>query len=191
MCAAQAALGDDIAFEMLVLRYQARVRRAVRALTGGDWSEAEDLTQETFIRAFRGIHRFRGESSFRTWLHRITLNVCWTHLARRHRGSCMVALEQDDEVRSSRASGGIAADDPEAELIARQAIERALSELSDEARLVVTLRDIQGLEYREIAALTGVPIGTVESRLFRARRHLRPALTLLCGPRLRRVVNSL
>jgi RNA polymerase sigma-70 factor, ECF subfamily len=176
MLAVRAAAGDRVAFEALVLRYQSRVYRLVRILSG-DVPDAEDLTQETFIRAYRAIGRFRRDSTFRTWLHRIAVNATWSHLARRRQGISFVALESD-------ADADVAAcdDDPETALIRRQAIDRALATLSTEARLVVTLRDIQGLEYQEIATITGVPIGTVESRLFRARRRLRPLLEPLRSP---------
>jgi RNA polymerase sigma-70 factor, ECF subfamily len=175
MLAAQAAAGDRIAFEALVLRYQSRVHRLVRVL-GGNVPDAEDLTQETFIRAYRAIGRFRQDSTFRTWLHRIAVNAIWTHLARRRQAVALVALEAGPDAETTLAEVAAHADDPETALIRRQAIDRALATLSTEARLVITLRDIHGLEYREIATITGVPIGTVESRLFRARRRLRPLL---------------
>jgi RNA polymerase sigma-70 factor (ECF subfamily) len=181
MLAAQAALGDGVAFETLVLRYQSRICRLVRILVGGDRPDAEDLTQETFIRAYRAIEQFRGDSTFRTWLHRIALNVVWSHRARRRQGARLVALEPNPEAGELLPEAATSGDDPEAALIRRQAIDRALSTLSNEARAVVTLRDIQGFGYHEIAMITGVPIGTVESRLFRARRRLRPLLAPLRG----------
>ena len=94
----------------------------------------------------------------------------------------MVALESDSDVDVAVADVAACDDDLETALIRRQAIDRALATLSTEARLVITLRDIQGLEYQEIATITGVPIGTVESRLFRARRRLRPLLEPLRSP---------
>jgi RNA polymerase sigma-70 factor (ECF subfamily) len=175
MLAAQAAAGDGVAFEALVLRYQARIHRLALLLAGGCGYDADDLTQETLIRAYRAIDRFRGDSSFRTWLHRIALNVIWSHRARHRRGMAVTALDP----RPGAMKAGVEAasdDDPEASFIRRDAIARALAELSEDARVVVILRDIQGLEYQEIATLTHVPIGTVESRLFRARRRLRPLL---------------
>lgn len=181
MLAAQAALGDGVAFEALVLRYQSRLFRLVRLLAGSDWPDAEDLTQETFIRAYRAIEQFRGDSTFRTWLHRIALNVVWSHRARRRSGARLVALEPAHEAEMFAPAVAMSADDPEATLIRRQAIDQALSTLSAAARVVVILRDIQGLGYHEIATITGVPIGTVESRLFRARRRLRPLLDPLRG----------
>jgi RNA polymerase sigma-70 factor (ECF subfamily) len=175
MLAAHAALGDGAAFDTLVRRYQSRIHRLVRMLVGDDWPDAEDLTQETFIRAYRGIAQFRHTSTFRTWLHRIALNVVWSYRSRRRQHALTVPTT-DRDGEGSPAEIAASVDDVETTLIRRQAIDRALAALSTEARAVVILRDVQGLEYHEIAAITGVPIGTVESRLFRARRRLRPLL---------------
>ena len=175
MLAAQAALGDRVAFETLVRHYQPRIHRLVGLLVDDEWHEAEDLTQETFIRAYRAIGQFRGDSTFRTWLHRIALNVVWSYRARR-RQRPFASHAMNDGAEGPVPDVATSADDPEAALIRRQGIEHALATLSAEARVVVILRDVQGLEYHEIATMTGVPIGTVESRLFRARRRLRPLL---------------
>jgi RNA polymerase sigma-70 factor, ECF subfamily len=176
--AARAATGDREAFDVLVLRYQSQVYRLVRILSRRDRHEAEDLTQETFIRAYRAMGQFRHDSTFRTWLHRIALNVIWSHLSRLRQRAQHVGLEpMGDDLGDAPAREPVASpDDVEVALIRRQAIDRALATLSTEARLAITLRDVQGLEYHEIATITGVPIGTVESRIFRARRRLRPLL---------------
>jgi RNA polymerase sigma-70 factor, ECF subfamily len=174
--AARAANGDCGAFEVLVVRYQSRMYNLVLLLVGGESLDAEDLAQDSFIRAYRAIGQFRQESSFRTWLHRIAINVIRSHLANRRQRAPLVALDANPEVEAAAQETATPCDDPETVLIRRQAIDRALATLSLEARLVVTLRDVQGLEYQEIATITGVPIGTVESRLFRARRRLRPLL---------------
>ena len=178
MLAARAATGDRDAFDTLVLRYQSRIYRLVRIMAGGDAHDAEDLTQETFIRAYRAMGQFRHDSLFRTWLHRIALNVIWSHLSRRRQRAPHVGLEPDgdDAGHSASYEPVTSPDDVESALIRRQAIDRALATLSADARVAITLRDIQGLEYHEIATITGVPIGTVESRIFRARRRLRPLL---------------
>jgi RNA polymerase sigma-70 factor (ECF subfamily) len=173
--AAQAATGDRVAFEALVLRNRSRVHGLVLLLVGGQSADAEDLTQETFIRAYRAIGQFRQDSSFRTWLHRIAINVIRSYLARRQRAS-LIALEPGPEAEAAAHEAASSRDDLETVLIRRQAIRRALAMLSSEARLVVTLRDLEGLEYQEIATITRVPIGTVESRLYRASRRLRPLL---------------
>jgi RNA polymerase sigma-70 factor (ECF subfamily) len=178
MLAARAATGDRDAFDELVRRYQVRIFRLARILTRGDRQDAEDLAQETFIRAYRAVGRFRHDATFQTWLHRIALNVIWSYLARRRiRGADLSLIAGEGEPNGRpMGRGASSGDDVEAALIRREAIDRALATLSTEARLAITLRDIQGLDYQEIATIMGVPIGTVESRIFRARRRLRPLL---------------
>ena len=178
MLAVRAARGDRDAFDELVRRYQVRIFRLARILTRGDRRDAEDLAQETFIRAYRAVGRFRHDATFQTWLHRIALNVIWSYLARRRIRATDLPLTAGEGEPDGRPMGrGISSgDDVEAALIRREAIDRALGTLSTEARLAITLRDIQGLDYQEIATIMGVPIGTVESRIFRARRRLRPLL---------------
>lgn len=163
------------AFDVLVTRYQTRMFRLARTLTGGD-RDAEDLVQETFVRAFRAIRGFRGDSSFRTWLHRIAVNVVRTHLARRPRHVVEPEGNGDAGEGQSTLARIPSAEDLEDAVVRRRTIDRALATLSEEARLLITLRDVQGIEYHEIARITGLPIGTVESRIFRARRKLRPLL---------------
>jgi RNA polymerase sigma-70 factor (ECF subfamily) len=181
---AQAARGNREAFDELVKRYQSRMFQLVRILTSGD-ADAEDLVQDTFVRAYRAVGRFRGDSTFRTWLHRIAVNVVRTHAARRKsrgdrkplaysaRGEPLDPGHGDDEASIGRVP---ADDDLENAVVQRRMIDQALARLPPELRLLITLRDIQGLEYREIARITGLPIGTVESRIFRGRRRLRPML---------------
>ena len=171
-----AAGGDTRAFEVLVLRYQARIVNYASAMVR-DAGAAEDVAQETFVRAWRGMGRFRGESSFKTWLYRIATNVARTHLDRHGRQARIADRSLDDEAEPLQA-GDVPSPAPDAEtsLVRREAIDRALSELPDELRLALVLRDVEGLDYKEIAGVTGAPIGTVESRIFRARRRLRTLL---------------
>jgi RNA polymerase sigma-70 factor (ECF subfamily) len=173
----EAAAGSREAFDELVRRHQGQIFNLTRMLTSGD-ADAEDLVQETFVRAYRAIARFRGESAFRTWLSRIAINVVRTHLDRRGRRPVTIDTgsdEQDSDLIESLA----ASDDLETTFGRRRAIDQALAALPDELRTVITLRDIQGLEYHEIATVMNVPMGTVESRVFRARRRLRPMLAPL------------
>jgi RNA polymerase sigma-70 factor (ECF subfamily) len=171
----QAAAGSRDAFDELVVRYRRRVYNLVRALTGGD-SEAEDLVQDVFIRAYRAIGSFRGDSAFRSWLYRIAINVVHTHVdKRRVRDAVLVAPAGDDDPMDEVATS----DDLEQTLLRRQVIDRALGTLPEELRLLVVLRDVQGLKYDEIADVVKTPRGTVESRLFRARQRLRPLLEAL------------
>jgi RNA polymerase sigma-70 factor (ECF subfamily) len=171
----QAAAGSRDAFDDLAGRYRRRVYNLVRALTGGD-SEAEDLVQDIFIRAYRAIGGFRGDSAFRTWLYRIAINVVHTHLERRRvRDAVLVAPARDAEPIDGVSDDG----DLEQALLRRQVIDRALGTLPEELRVLVVLRDVQGLKYEEIAEVVKIPRGTVESRLFRARQRLRPMLESL------------
>ena len=172
----RARAGDNGAFEALVLRYQARIVNYASAMVH-DAGAAEDVAQETFVRAWRGLGRFRGESTFKTWLYRIATNVARTHLDRRGRRARIADRSLDDEAEPLQA-GDVPSPAPDAEtaLARREAIDRALSELPDELRQALVLRDVEGLDYKEIAGVTGAPIGTVESRIFRARRRLRTLL---------------
>lgn len=170
-----ASHGDEDAFAELVRRHQRRVFNLARALTGNE-DEAEDLAQETFIRAFRGLARFRGDSAFGTWLYRIAVNV---FRSRRTRTSMWARLWRPDTDIAQTPADRSPAADVEASLVRRDFIDKALAQLPDDLRLAVTLRDVEGLEYREIADLVKVPIGTVMSRIFRGRQRLREALERL------------
>lgn len=171
----QAAAGSREAFDDLVRRYRRRVYNLVRALTGGD-SEAEDLVQDTFVRAYRAIGGFRGDSAFGSWLYRIAVNVVHTHVARRRvRDAAFVATTRDSELADEVPDG----DDMEEALLRRQAIDLALATLPEELRVLIVLRDVNGLKYEEIVKIVKTPRGTVESRLFRARQRLRPMLETL------------
>ena len=181
--AAQA--GDREAVDSLIRRHQSRIFNFALTLTAGG-ADAEDLAQETFIRAFRGLSRFRGESSFRNWLYRIAVNAARTRRAQQARQAAVweARVEVDDlaERHPARAAGSVEqADSVEQAMIRRQALDRALAALPHDLRAAVVLRDVEGLEYREIAAVLRIPDGTVMSRIFRARRLLRPMLAELRG----------
>ena len=169
----RAAAGSREAFDEIVRRYRRRVYSLVRALTGGD-NEAEDLVQDVFVRAFRAIASFRGDSAFSSWLYRIAINVVHTHLDKRRARAAAMTISVFARGRSMEDVA--ASDDLEKDVVRRQAIDRALAELPEDLRVLVVLRDVQGLKYDEIAKIVKMPRGTVESRLFRARQRLRPAL---------------
>jgi RNA polymerase sigma-70 factor (ECF subfamily) len=164
---------DPRAFEALVMAYQHRVFGiALRMMR--DPVEAEDVAQEVFLRAHRGIDRFRGEAKISTWLYAITSRVCLNRLAaparRRHVGDDVIASIPSAEAdpASEAARGEVEA-----------ALHRAIAELSDDRRIVVILRDIEGLTYEEIADALALEPGTVRSRLHRARTELKDKLEKL------------
>jgi RNA polymerase sigma-70 factor (ECF subfamily) len=168
-------------FDDLVREQAGAIVNLARAMTGSD-ADADDLAQETFVRAWRGFSRFRGDSSVRTWLYGIALNVIRTHRAKRTRAARVFSvLSRRGEGEEEPLEHVAAAGDLEEQIAARDAIDRALAMLSAELRETLVLRDVQGLDYGEISAVLGVPIGTVESRIFRARQRLRPLLEQVRG----------
>lgn len=170
-----AAGGSREAFDELVRRHQAAIITLARVLTSGR-GDPEDLAQDVFVRAWRSLRSFRGESTFRTWLHRIAINVIRTSQSRQGRLMRLFATRDREEAAPEQVSE----DEPvDTTLARRQLIDRALATLPDDLRVAVTLRDLQGLDYKEIASALDVPIGTVESRIFRARQKLKPLLAPL------------
>jgi RNA polymerase sigma-70 factor (ECF subfamily) len=171
---------DEAAFNAFVLRYQDRVFRILLRMLG-DRAEAEDLAQEVFISIFKAIDSFRGDSLLSTWVYRVAANHCRNrlkYLSRRRR-----QLTDDFDEESVAAAAGASAPDrqgtPDRLLEARQTerlLEEGLRELDDEQRELVVLREVEHLSYEEIMAITGLPEGTVKSRLHRARSALREHL---------------
>jgi len=170
-----AAGGSREAFDELVRRHQAAILTLARVLTGGR-GDPDDLAQDVFVRAWRNLGSFRGESTFRTWLHRVAINVIRTSQSRQGRLMRLFVSRDRDEEPPEQPAG----DEPvDTALARRQVISRALAVLPEDLRIAVTLRDLQGMDYKEIAAALDVPIGTVESRIFRARQKLKPLLAPL------------
>ena len=174
--------GDSAAFDLLVRKYQHRVIALIGRYVS-DWSECQDVAQETFLRAYRALDGFRGDAQFYTWLHRIAVNTAKNHLVSAGRrpptGDIDVAdAEQFDSGIRLRDN-----DTPERELM-RQEVEqtvlRAVQALPEELREAITLREVEGMSYEDIAERMDCPIGTVRSRIFRAREaideELRPLL---------------
>ena len=170
----RARRGDAEAFGELVGAYQHRVVNFARAMVS-DRGDAEDIAQEAFLRAYRGLRGFRGRSSFKTWLYQIVTNTARTTMARRRSRPEQPAGGYDSVAEIAGAEG--ASDSPEAAVIRRDVIDRALASLPVELREAVVLRDIDGLDYSEIASVAGIPIGTVESRIFRGRARLRQLIS--------------
>ena len=159
--------GDTHAFDVLVERYQDRVYDLAYRITGHH-ADAQDAAQESFVKAYRSLRTFRGDASFSTWLHRIAVNAALDAVRRRPPAS-----PAPDE----RAGASLDPLADRAERVeARERIHRAIAALPLEQRVVVTLRDVQGWSYEEIAAIVEIPIGTVRSRLARGREALRAAL---------------
>jgi RNA polymerase sigma-70 factor (ECF subfamily) len=166
--------GDLAAFDLLVRKYQHRIGAVIGRYIR-DWSECQDVAQDTFIRAYRAIGGFRGEAQFSTWLHRIAVNTAKNHLVasgRRPPGEDIDAADAelfDDGARLRDE------DTPERELMRHemeQTVLRAVEALPVELRTAITLREVEGLGYEEIARRMDCPVGTVRSRIFRAREAI-------------------
>jgi RNA polymerase sigma-70 factor (ECF subfamily) len=190
----RAKQGDVKAFEMLVVKYQRRIERLVGRMVR-DVDLVPDIAQETFIRAYRAIPQFRGESAFYTWLYRIAVNTAKKALMELKRDplvteSARAPIREDDEETSRVENELTDGETPEAVLASKQiaaAVNSAIEGLSEELRQAITLREIEGLTYEEIAEMMNCPIGTVRSRIFRAREaiaeRLRPLLDSRTGER--------
>ena len=175
--------GDKRAFDLLVRKYQHKVVGVISRYIS-DWSECQDVAQETFIRAYRAIASFRGDSQFYTWMYKIATNTAKNHLVSRGRRPPTDDVAIDDAVQ---LDGGSQLKDhatPERELL-RQEIEQTVfdtvEQLPEDLKTAITLREVDGLSYEEIAETMNCPIGTVRSRIFRARdaidQKLRPLLS--------------
>jgi RNA polymerase sigma-70 factor, ECF subfamily len=178
MLVARAVAGDQRAYELLVLKYQRRIERLIGRMVR-DTDLVEDIAQETFIRAWRALGQFRGEAQFYTWLYRIAVNTA---------KKALVDLKRDPLVSESALRGGDDDDEtssveneltspetPETVLAAKEiaaTVNSAMEALPEELRQAVTLREIEGLSYEEIAEAMNCPIGTVRSRIFRAREAI-------------------
>jgi RNA polymerase sigma-70 factor, ECF subfamily len=178
---------------MLVVKYQRRIERLIGRMVR-DVDLVPDIAQETFIRAYRAIGQFRGESAFYTWLYRIAVNTAKKSLVDLKRDpivteSALAGRDDDDE--TSRTEHELSdAETPDAVLASKEiaaAVNSAVEGLSEDLRQAITLREIEGLSYEEIAAVMQCPIGTVRSRIFRAREaiaaRLRPLLDTREGER--------
>ncbi len=181
--------GDRKAFDLLVIKYQRKVQRLVSRYIR-DSGEVDDVTQETFIKAYRALANFRGESAFYTWIYRIAINCAKNYLASPGRRIVPVSeleSDEDDDAESfERASGLQDVATPDAEYASKQIAEtvnRAMAALPEDLRTAVTLREIEGLSYEEIAEAMDCPIGTVRSRIFRAREAIAAELRPLLGTR--------
>jgi len=175
--------GDMAAFDLLVRKYQHRILAVINRYLN-DFAEAQDVAQETFLRAYRALGNFRGDSAFYTWVYKIAVNTAKNHLVAQGRRTRTDSFAVDDAMHFNGESQLKDRATPENELL-RQEIERnvtaAVDELPEELRTAITLREVDGLSYEEIAEVMSCPIGTVRSRIFRAReaidRRIRPLLS--------------
>jgi RNA polymerase sigma-70 factor (ECF subfamily) len=180
----RAQRGDKHAFELLVAKYQRRLGRLISRFVRNA-AEVEDVTQEAFIKAYRALPAFRGDSAFYTWLYRIGINTAKNHLVaqgRRAPASTPFDTEEAEDFEDAALLHEVAT--PENELMSKQVVEvvnASLQELPDDLRTALTLREIEGLSYEEIAAVMDCPIGTVRSRIFRAREAIAANLRPLLG----------
>jgi len=185
--------GDQRAFELLVIKYQRRIQRLIGRMVR-DVDLVEDIAQETFIRAYRALHQFRGDAQFYTWLYRIAVNTAKkTLMELKHDPTVSESSfrSSDDEDETSRPRNEPTSDEtPESVLAAKEIaamVNAAMEALPDDLRQAVTLREIEGLTYEEIAVMMNCPIGTVRSRIFRAREaisaKIRPMLENQIGKR--------
>ena len=176
----RAQANDRAAFNEIVLRYKSKVYNYVRRMVPGTL-DAEDLTQETFVRAYLSIHSFQSRASLNTWLFRIATNLCIDHSRKNKKFQGMtssLSQENDEDEESERDIPDVAFD-PQRLLLNKELgkqLEAALCELPEKLRTVVVLYDIEGLAYEEIAAIVSCPLGTVKSRLYNARTALRNKL---------------
>jgi len=180
----RAQRGDKRAFELLVMKYQRKLSRLLSRLVR-DPQEVEDVTQEAFIKAYRALPSFRGESAFYTWLYRIGINTAKNYLVsmgRRAPTSSGVdaaeaeSFEESEQLRDSST--------PENELLSKQVaatVNKAMDALPEDLRTAIMLREIEGLSYEDIANVMNCPIGTVRSRIFRAREAIATELRPLLG----------
>ncbi|MDK9725159.1 MAG: RNA polymerase sigma factor RpoE [Sterolibacteriaceae bacterium MAG5] len=175
--------GDQEAYGLLVSKYQRKLMRLISRLVR-DPAEVEDVAQETFIKAYRALPNFRGDSAFYTWLYRIGINTAKNWLVANGRRA-PTSTEVDSEEAESYEEGDLLrdVDTPERLMMSRQiadTVNAAVDKLPEDLRTAITLREIEGLSYEEIAQMMGCPIGTVRSRIFRAREaiaeKLRPLL---------------
>ncbi len=169
--------GDQRAYGLLVLKYQRRIQRLVGRMVR-DVDLVEDIAQETFIRAYRALHQFRGDAQFYTWLYRIAVNTAKKSLLELKRNPTLsesfLSSAEEDETSAPKYEPSTE-ETPESELAAKEiagVVNAAMDALPEELRQAVTLREIEGLSYDEIAVAMDCPIGTVRSRIFRAREAI-------------------
>ena len=163
--------GDKGAFDLLVLKYEHKIVNLVMRYVR-DPEQALDITQEAFIKAYRALPRFRGDSAFYTWLYRIAVNTAKKYLAAQRRRPMDIELDMQDPDQYGLHAKLKETDTPEAVTLSQElqeTLERAIEALPDDLRTAIILRELDGMSYEEIAQTMDCPVGTVRSRIFRAR----------------------
>jgi RNA polymerase sigma-70 factor (ECF subfamily) len=175
--------GDKRAFDLLVVKYQHKILGLVSRFVK-DRSEVEDVTQEAFIKAYRALPRFRGDSAFYTWLYRIAINTAKNYLVAQGRRPPGTDIDASEAENIGKAAFLQDNDTPENNLFRDElqaTVERAINALPEDLKTAVTLREYDGLSYEEIAQIMDCPVGTVRSRIFRAREAIDKLIDPLIG----------
>jgi len=176
--------GDKRAFDLLVLKYQRKIMRLLSRMLNNQ-AEVEDIAQETFIKAYRALPQFRGDSAFYTWLYRIAINTARNWLSSNQRKMLVSdTFETKEGETFSQSDYLIDIDTPESRMVSReiaQTVNKAIEDLPEDLRTAIVLREIEGLSYEEIAQTMECPIGTVRSRIFRAREAIAARLKPVLG----------
>jgi RNA polymerase sigma-70 factor (ECF subfamily) len=176
--------GDKEAFELLVTKYQRKLNRLLSRFIR-DPSEVEDVAQEAFIKAYRALPSFRGDSAFYTWLYRIAVNTAKNYLvAAGRRAPTSTAIDSEEAESFEEGHQLRHMNTPEAELMSKQVaatVNQTMEALPEELRVAITLREIEGMSYEDIAAAMSCPIGTVRSRIFRARETIAARIRPMLG----------
>lgn len=175
--------GDKNAFDVLIMKYQQRI---INVITGfvHDPVEAQDVAQEAFIKAYRAIPNFRGDSAFYTWLYRIAINTSKNHLTARARRPPTSDVDAADATNVYDAPELKEFETPESNLVSdelEQAIHQAIDELQEDTATAIKLREFEGMSYEEISEAMECPIGTVRSRIFRARESIEQRIQTVMG----------
>ena len=176
--------GDKQAFDLLVLKYQRKIMRLLSRMIR-DPSEIEDVAQESFIKAYRALPQFRGESAFYTWLYRIAINTARNWLAQNNRRPSTPSAQENEDGETFDATDNLTdSSNPESEMASRQIAEtvnKAMNDLPEDLRNAIVMREIDGMSYEDIAESMSCPIGTVRSRIYRAREAIAIKLRPLLG----------
>jgi len=175
--------GDVAAYNILVIKYQHKVAQIISKFVGNS-ADVSDVAQEAFIKAYKAINSFRGESSFYTWLYRIVVNAAKTYLESNSRHKNQVDVDSE-EFASIDAQGVLTSRDTPDRILESQELQQvilnAMNELPEELRSAITLREVEGMSYEDMSDLLQIPIGTVRSRIFRARAFIEEKMSKFAG----------